>query len=224
MVRVLGLDLSPNMIRSATERYSSATTEFRVVDCRFLHRDGGDDIAGSFDKVISNAALHWILRCPETRIQTLKAIRAALRPGGAFAFEMGGHGNIPEMHTAFIAVLVRRGVSLVDAQDAAPWFFPSEAWMRHTLTGIGFDVQTLETEYRPTKLKANSDDPTAGLAGWARLMGACFLDVLSPDPDIREDIVQEVCALVKPVVTRIEDGTVWLGYVRLRGIAVRKSG
>ena len=136
---------------------------------------------------------------------------------------MGGAGNIPEMHTAFIAVLVRRGISLVDAQNATPWFFPSETWMREALTGVGFDVGRLETEYRPTKLKANSDDPTAGLAGWASLMGACFLDALSSDPAIREDIVQEVCALVKPVVTRIEDGSAWLGYVRLRGIAIRRS-
>ena len=136
---------------------------------------------------------------------------------------MGGHGNIPEVHTALIAVLVRRGVPLIDAQKASPWFFPSETWMHQALSDVGFVVDKLETEYRPTKMKADVNDPTAGLAGWVRLMGACFLDVLSSDPQVREDAVQEVCALVKPVVTRVEDGSAWLGYVRLRGIAIRKS-
>lgn len=38
------------------------------------------------------------------------------------------------------------------ARAASPWFFPSVAWMRTALTDIGFKVEQLELEYRPTKL------------------------------------------------------------------------
>lgn len=79
---------------------------------------------------------------------------------------------------------------------------------------VGFQVEKLEIEYRPTKLTTAAN---GGLAGWIRLMGAQFLDVLPADK--REEAVRQICDVVEPAVTREEDGSQWLGYVRLRGIA-----
>lgn len=129
-------------------------------------------------------------------------------------FEMGGHGNVAETMTTLIYTLVQHGIPLEKAKETNPWFFPSETWMSDALGRVGFQVEKLEIEYRPTKLTTAAN---GGLAGWIRLMGAQFLDVLPADK--REEAVRQICDVVEPAVTREEDGSQWLGYVRLRGIA-----
>ncbi|KAF3481613.1 uncharacterized protein GIQ15_04372 [Arthroderma uncinatum] len=210
---VLGIDSSPAMIEAAKRDFGADQTEFRVVDCRYLDRE--DIVNGTWDKVVSNAALHWILTDSTTRVSVLKAIFDSLRPGGAFVFEMGGHGNVPEVHTALLATLVHHGLSIEGAREASPWFFPSESWMRETLESIGFIVERLEVEYRPTRLTVGAD---GGIEGWVKLMGAPMLEAL--DPARREDAARWACALLETIITK-EDGSRWLGYVRLRGVAMK---
>lgn len=166
---------------------------------------------------MSNAALHWILRDPNTRINTLKACFSALRPGGTFVFEMGGAGNVGEVVAALTGALYHAGLSMAEAQDASPWFFPSEKWMEDALTKVGFEVDKVELEYRPTKLNEGAG---GGLEGWVRLMCATQLD-RAPEGK-REGVVKEVCDVCRDVVGR-EDGSQWLGYVRLRAVARRPS-
>lgn len=163
---------------------------------------------------ISNAALHWILRDESTRPNVIKSIYDSLKPQGKFVFEMGGHGNVAEVHTALLAALTRQGVSIEKARESSPWFFPSDAWVRRALEDVGFHVEKLEVEHRPTKL---TSDPKGGIEGWVRLMGSELIDILSEEQ--REDAVKDVCQLLETIITRHEDGTKWLGYVRLRGIA-----
>ena len=45
---------------------------------------------GQFDKVFSNAALHWCKRDP---VGVIRSAKKVLKPGGAFAAEFGGWGN-----------------------------------------------------------------------------------------------------------------------------------
>ncbi len=52
---------------------------------------------GSYDKVFSNAAMHWILRREETREVFFTGVRGVLKVGGTFVFEMGGMGNVAEV-------------------------------------------------------------------------------------------------------------------------------
>ncbi|KAL4744133.1 S-adenosyl-L-methionine-dependent methyltransferase [Aspergillus similis] len=213
--KVLGVDSSPAMIEAAKNDYGGEKAEFQVLDCRFLEQNSG--VAdGTWDKVVSNAALHWILRNENTRLSTLKGIHASLKKGGAFVFEMGGHGNIAEIQAAMQYALLRQGISIEKARETYPWFFPSAPWMSSTLESLGFKVEKMESEYRPTKL---TSDANGGLEGWVRLMGAAFLDVV--DTEKREELVREVCAVLQTVVTREEDGSQWLGYVRLRGVAIK---
>ncbi|ODH19810.1 hypothetical protein ACO22_06097 [Paracoccidioides brasiliensis] len=215
---VLGIDASPSMIGSANQDYGSSRAEFRVVDCTHLDREPAI-VSGTWDKVISNAALHWILKDASSRMSVLEAIYSSLKPNGTFVFEMGGHGNVPEAHTALLAAVTHHGATIQQARAACPWFFPSEAWMRATLGKIGFHVEKLEAEYRPTKLTTHE---SGGIAGWVRLMGSPMLDVV--DAERRESAVEEVCQLLETVITREEDGSKWLGYVRLRGVAVKRGG
>jgi hypothetical protein len=148
-------------------------------------------------------------------MKTLESCYTALKTGGTLAFEMGAAGNVSEVHTALIAALVCNGVPIDRARDCCPWFFPSETWMRETLETIGFEVEILEREYRPTELtRANG----GGLRGWIKLMGASMLEVVE-DKVRRETVIDQICDILSTVVTRIEDGSQWLGYVRLRGVA-----
>ncbi|QSS56226.1 S-adenosylmethionine (SAM)-dependent methyltransferase [Histoplasma capsulatum var. duboisii H88] len=212
---VLGVDASPSMISSAKQHYGIPKADFRVVDCRYLDREQ-DILNGAWDKVVSNAALHWILKDASTRLGVLEAIHRCLKPNGTFVFEMGGHGNVPEAHSALLAAVIHQGATIQQARAADPWFFPSEAWMRAKLEKIGFRVEKLEVEYRPTRLTA---DANGGLAGWVRLMGSEILDIV--DADRREAAVEEVSQVLETVIMREEDGSKWLGYVRLRGVAVK---
>jgi hypothetical protein len=155
------------------------------------------------------------LRDESTRLSVLKAIYASLKPNGTFVFEMGGHGNVPEVHTALLSALIHNGVTVAQARESSPWFFPSDTWMRKVLEDVGFRIEKLEVEYRPTKLTSGVN---GGLEGWVRLMGAQMLDIL--DDDHRDSAVRETCQLLETIITR-EDSTQWLGYVRLRGIAIK---
>ena len=122
---------------------------------------------------------------------------------------------MPEVHTALISALVHRGVPIESVREVSPWFFPSETWMRNSLEETGFHVETLEAEYRPTRLTSGE---AGGLRGWVVLMGASMLEVLE-DEKKREAVVDEVCDVLSTVITRVEDGSQWLGYVRLRAVA-----
>ena len=212
---VVGVDASGAMIEAAKKSYGNiAGLTWYARDCRYLEQD--QEIGGvKYDKVFSNAALHWILRDPSTRMSVLKAAYGLLQPGGVFVFEMGGAGNVADAHTALLAAVVHQGLSVVEAREACPWFFPSEKWMRQTLEEVGFTVVKSETEYRPTRLTTEKE---GGLEGWARLMGAQFLEAL-PTEEKRELAVREVCDTLQSVLTHEEDGSMWLGYVRLRVLA-----
>ena len=210
-----GLDASANLLESAKTSYGTVTNAtWRMVDCRYLETSKELE-EGRYDKVFSNAALHWILRDPSTRMSVLRGAYKALRPGGKFVFEMGGAGNVEGVYAALLAALKHQGVSIEDAREACPWYFPSEKLMKNTLEEAGFTVLKSRAEYRPTELTTGK---AGGLEGWVRLMGAQFLEVL-PTEAKKEAVVKEVCDVLETVVTRQEDGSVWLGYVRLKVVA-----
>ena len=212
---VAGFDASANLIDAAKKAYGTVPDlTWHVEDCRYL--EASSDLKhGAYTKVFSNAALHWILRDPSTRMSVLRTAYKALQPGGIFVFEMGGAGNVAEIHTALLAALVHKGLTIEVAREASPWFFPSEKLMQQMLKEVGFNVERSEIEYRPTKATAEKD---GGLEGWVRLMGANFLEALS-SKEKKEAAVREVCDVLKSVMTHEEDNSVWLGYVRLRVVA-----
>ncbi|KAI7317955.1 S-adenosyl-L-methionine-dependent methyltransferase, partial [Hortaea werneckii] len=142
--QVLGLDASASFITTANQQHSSPNCSYRLQDCTTLSTTSDAVVDGSWDKVFSNAALHWILRSPTTRQNVFHEIHRALKPGGSFVFEMGGKGNVAEIHSAFTAALVHAGLSIEEAREACPWFFPSVAWMRQMLEGVGFEVEKCE--------------------------------------------------------------------------------
>lgn len=215
--RVVGLDSSANFITHAKATYSPTVhpnLTFGLQDCSDLNSFAKQN-TNSFDKVFSNAAFHWILREPTVRGPVMKAIFDVLKPGGRFVFEMGGAGNVAEVHAALLGALVRSGVNVEEARAASPWFFPSDVLMGQLLSSAGFEVDKVELEYRPTRMEEGKG---GGVRGWVELMGATFLDKIEEGK--RSNVVDEICEVLKEICTR-EEGGEWLGYVRCRAIATK---
>ncbi|HKS89000.1 MAG TPA: methyltransferase domain-containing protein [Stellaceae bacterium] len=191
---VVAVDAAPDMVAAARAKGIDA----HVVPGQSLA------FAEEFDAVFSNAALHW-MQPPEA---VLAGVYRALKPGGRFVAEMGGHNNTAAIMVAFSAVLGRRGL---DAQALSPWYFPSAAAYRQKLEAAGFAVDQIALHPRPTVLDS-------GLEAW--LDNFCE-DLFAPLPaDGRAAARAEVIELLRPILVD-ETGTWIADYVRLRFKATR---
>ena len=217
--QVLGLDASQSFIQTAQEEYASSNCTFQFQDCTTLE-DCPDAVNGSWDKVFSNAAMHWILRNEKRRIRFFHNVNKALKSGGTFVFEQGGAGNVAEVQAAATAACIHAGLSVKEAREASPWFFPSTKWMTATLQDAGFEVEKCEFEYRSTKMTADTEDKSGGLEGWVKLFCAQYLEKVEESK--REEVLKEICDVLEQIVTRPEDGSKWMGYCRLRAVARKK--
>ena len=186
---VVAVDAAPDMVAAAQARGLDA----RVVAGQHLAFDG------EFDAVFSNAALHW-MRPPEA---VLAGVYRALKPGGRFVGEMGGHNNTAAIMVAIRAVLARRGLN---AGRLSPWWFPSAAAYRTKLEAAGFIVDDIRIVPRPTPLPA-------GLEAWLDTFTEDFFGALPP-PD-RIPARSEVVDLLRPIL--MDENGAWIAdYVRLR--------
>jgi SAM-dependent methyltransferase len=190
--RVVGIDSSPELIAASR----AAGLDARLMDAREIAFDA------DFDAVFSNAALHWAGE-PD---RVLPAIRRALRPGGRFVGEFGGHGNVAAIRTALAAVLAARGFPV-----ASPWYFPTAEEYAARLDAAGFATESIVLFARPTPL------PT-GLRGWLETFANPFVAVAAPAE--RSAILDEVTALLAPVL-RDTRGSWTADYIRLRFFARR---
>ena len=158
-----------------------------------------------FDAVFSNAALHWMSR-PE---QVVDGIWCALRPGGRFVAEFGGHGNVAAIVTAMRAVGERRGG---DAALAGPWFFPAPEVYADMLEARGFAVRRIGLFPRPTPLKS-------GMKAWLKVFRKPFFEQFGAD---EETVLDEVAALLRPSLCDAR-GNWTADYVRIRVEAVKPA-
>jgi len=191
---IVAVDAAPDMIAAARRRGIDA----RVVPGQSLAFDS------EFDAVFSNAALHW-MQPPEA---VLSGVYRALKPGGRFVAEMGGHNNTAAVLVAISAVLARRGL---DARRLSPWYFPSASAYRGKLEEAGFLVKDIGIFPRPTVVES-------GIEAWLGNFTDDFFMAL-PEPD-RAAAHAEVAALLRPIMVD-ETGTWIADYVRLRFRAVR---
>jgi hypothetical protein len=188
---------------------------FYPLDARELYTKQNQLNLPPFDKVFSNAALHWILSNALYRDDVFKGVHSVLKDGGSFAFEMGGKGNVAEMRAAILSAVSKR-VDARTAQEADPWFFPDEEWMRAALERHGFVVERMELENRPTRVEEGEG---GGIQGWVRLMGSKFFDVVGEEgSEVREECIREAVERLEGECRGADGGHV-IGYVRLRALA-----
>ncbi len=131
---VTALDISPEMLEQARTRLAPYGTRASVVQ---------GDIAGytpehGFDAVFSNLMLHNLL--PNTRRETLGAMRHWLNPGGVFIWgDMIVHPD-PAVQRHFTRQRAEHALAAGCPQDFLDWNFEKESTLDHPWT----TAQTLE--------------------------------------------------------------------------------
>jgi trans-aconitate methyltransferase len=191
---LVGVDSSPDFIVAAKAR----GLDVRLMDGEALSFDG------EFDAVFSNAALHWMTR----PAAVVAGVARALKPGGRFVAEFGGHGNVAAIVTALRAVGARRGG---DPAQACPWYYPTPAAYRALLEQAGLGVARIGLYPRPTAL------PT-GMGEWLKLFRRPFFQQFAGQ---EQAALAEVVELLRPALCD-EQGTWTADYVRLR-VEARKA-
>ena len=191
---VVGADASEPLVAAARRIGIDA----RVMDGEALALDG------EFDAVFSNAALHWMRRADAV----IAGVYRALRPGGRFVAECGGHRCVATIREALIAALDRRGI-VGAAFD--PWLFPTAEDYRGRLERAGFAVDSIAVFPRPTPLPGD-------IAGWLETFARAFTHALPPVD--RPGYLDEVRAALEPQLC--DAAGVWTAdYTRLRFAAHR---
>jgi SAM-dependent methyltransferase len=182
---VLGIDASPEMVAAARAKGVDALL-LPAEDMQFFTE---------FDAAFSNATLHWVLQ----KEQAARAILRALKPGGRFAGEMGGEGNIARLQEVVDEEMILRGY--VPPIDAHNWY-PAPEEFAAVYEAAGFreiDARLIE---RPTPL-------AHGVAAWVTTFRKGWLD--------RANVPEaERAELAASVADRFGDGPA--DYVRLRFI------
>jgi SAM-dependent methyltransferase len=182
---VLGVDNSPEMIAAA---------RVKGVDALLLPAEDMQFFA-EFDAAFSNATLHWVLH----KEQAARAIFRALKPGGRFAGEMGGEGNIEKLREALDEELIIRGYA--PPLESSNWYASPEEFAA-VYEAAGFreiDARLIE---RPTPIEH-------GIAAWVTTFRKGWLDRAGVPEQERIEIG---AAVADRVGSNIAD------YVRLRFI------
>jgi trans-aconitate methyltransferase len=182
---VVGIDNSVSMVGAARSRGLDA----RLMDAAQLK------FGEAFDAAFSNATLHWVL----DKERAARAIWFSLKPGGRFAGEMGGDGNLARLREALDDELVARGFG--PPTYAANWY-PGVEEFAALYEQVGFrdvDAQLIE---RPTTLDH-------GVAAWVLTFRAGWLDRAGVPHEERAAVAD---AVADRVGSNIAD------YVRLRFI------
>jgi SAM-dependent methyltransferase len=184
---VVGVDASEEMIAAAKARGVDA----RLIDAERL------PFEREFDAAFSNAALHWV----RDHDAMLAGVHRALKPGGRFVAEFGGHGNIAAIQLAIRIVLARRGW-----ETNIHRYYATPAEYSARLQEHGFIVREIDLIPRPTFL------PT-GIRGWLETFERATLDLIEQDQ--RESFFQDVENLLRSEVC--DSRGQWTAhYVRLR--------
>lgn len=184
-----GVDMSPSLLEAARGR----GLDVQQMDGHAL------TFEREFDAVFSNAALHWMTRPAEV----VAGVAHALKGGGRFVAEFGGHGNVAAVVTAMRAVARARGG---DEAIAGPWYYPTCAEYQALLETAGFTVDRIALIPRPTPL------PT-GMANWLLTFRKPFFEQFGEDGSAH--VLEEVVTILKPSLC--DDAGQWTAdYVRLR--------
>ena len=147
--RVVGVDLSENMLRSAREHLSARFGgRLSLLAADLLHLP----FQHAFDVIVSTAAFHWVL----DHDRLFASLHDALVPQGWLEAQCGGGPNIARLRERSNALAATPEFALYLVGFREPWLFEDAAGARETLRRAGFvDVET-SVEAAPTRLE-NAD-------------------------------------------------------------------
>ncbi len=188
---VTGIDRSPEMIAEAKHNFPDIS--FLVADATAFELDKPNDA------VFSNAVLHWV----KDAGAAAACIFRALKPGGRFVAELGGHGN-----TRAVLEAVREVAGPIEL----PWYYPSVGEYTAVLERQGFEVRLATLFDRPTR--AEGED---GLQDWLVMFGGALFAGMTEDR--QREARSAVADRLRPRMYR--DGGWTIDYRRLRVVAIK---
>jgi trans-aconitate 2-methyltransferase len=125
--RVIALDASPSMARSARERLGDRA---EVLELDLLELELDEPV----DAILSTATFHWIA----DHGLLFGRLHAALAPGGQLVAQCGGEGNIDVLRGVAHAVLAREPYAEHFRDWRPPWNYAGPAVTRERLLAAGF--------------------------------------------------------------------------------------
>lgn len=132
--QVVAVDASPSMVQAARRRLAAPGSPYEgrleVRECDLLELELDEPV----DAVISTATFHWIA----DHDALFRRIRAAMRPGGRFAAQCGGEGNIDGLRAQARSVLARAPYAEHFAGFVAPWNYAGAQITERRLLAAGF--------------------------------------------------------------------------------------
>jgi trans-aconitate methyltransferase len=143
--RVVALDISQNMSRSAREfLHPQFGQRAQVVTADLLDLPFGP----AFDGVVSTAAFHWVL----DHERLFRGVFQSLRPGGWLQAQCGGGANLARLRERMAKLALSPTYAPFLANFPSPWLYQNAEDAAKTLERVGFvDVQT-DLEAAPTLL------------------------------------------------------------------------
>lgn len=144
--RIVGVDLSQNMLNSAREHLTADFAgRLSLVACDFLHLP----FKQAFDVVVSTAAFHWV-RDHDRLFQNL---HGTLRPGGWLEAQCGGGPNVKRLRDRANVLAGTSKFARYFTGFREPWLFEDAEGAAERLRRAGFvDVET-SIEEAPTILE-----------------------------------------------------------------------
>ena len=189
---VVAVDSSTEMVEAAKRRGLNA----HVVDGQSLR------FTSEFDAVFSNAAMHWMVDLESV----LEGVCRALKPGGRFVGELGGHGNVRTIISAIESALSSRRLPV-----ASPWFFPRPEDFRRLLESTGFAARHIDLFPRPTLLPGD-------VCSWLATFAQPYTSVVPAAQ--KEGFYTEISESLRRTLVD-EEGNWIADYVRLQFAATK---
>jgi trans-aconitate 2-methyltransferase len=128
--RVVGIDLSENMLRSAREHLTRFGSRVSLVACDLLRLP----FENAFDGIVSTAVFHWVL----DHDRLFANLQRALVSGGWLEAQCGGGPNIVSLREQANVLAATSEFDAYFADFHEPWLFQGAESAAETLRRAGF--------------------------------------------------------------------------------------
>ena len=143
--RVVGIDLSQNMLNTAREHLARFGSRVGLAACDLLHLP----FESSFDGIVSTAAFHWVL----DHDRLFANLRRVLVPGGWLEAQCGGGPNVLALRRRANALAATPKFALFFVGFREPWLFQDAEGAADSLRRAGFVEVETSMEAAPTVLE-----------------------------------------------------------------------
>lgn len=199
--RAVGVDSSKEMINLAQATFpqkAHSNLSFQLMDARKL------TFNEEFDKLFSNATLHWIV----DQTAVLQGAQKSLKTGGQLLFQMAGKGNAQDVIDILDELLVVAPWEQFFDDFTFPYAFLSPEEYKKLLAKAG--LVPLRVALFPKDMKFTGAE---GLAGWVRTTWLPFTERIPVER--RDSFVKEIVNRYLQLYPADSQGVVHLGMIRL---------